>query len=138
MGFEYMFFDDAFRERFVEFAAVRGIASTVRKDKIAGYVVELPDGLDDAQLEAIDAEYESIMDAQMLLAESDEALVSHHAAGVTVTLADGTRRAIRIPPPIARRLFEHFTAEEVHEIATAIAQGVENPVDGPLCRKPSE
>ncbi|MHB1216431.1 MAG: hypothetical protein ACYCY9_15745 [Thiobacillus sp.] len=138
MGFEYMFFDDAFRERFVDFAAVRGIASTVRKDRIAGYVVELPDALDDAQLEAIDAEYESIMDAQMLLAESDEALVSHHAAGVTVTLADGTHRAIRIPPPIARRLFEHFTAGEVHEIATAIAQGVENPVDGPLCRKPSE
>jgi hypothetical protein len=53
-----------------------------------------------------------------------------------VTLADGTTRAIRIPPPIARRLFEHFTPEEVHGIATAIAESVENPIDGPLCRKP--
>lgn len=138
MGFEYMFFDETLRDRFVNFASARGIASTVRKDEIAGYVVELPDGLADALQEDIEAEYDAIMDEQMLLAESDEELVSHHAAGVMVTLADGTTRAVRIPPPIARRLFEHFTPDEIHEIATAIAQSVENPVDGPLCRKPSE
>jgi hypothetical protein len=137
MGFEYMFFDETLRDRFVDFASARGIASTVRKDEIAGYVVELPDGLADALQEDIEAEYDTIMDEQMLLAESDEELVSHHAAGVTVTLADGTTRAVRIPPPIARRLFEHFSPDEIHEIASAIAQSVENPVDGPLCRKPS-
>ena len=138
MDSEYMFFDEALRDRFMNFVAARGIASTVRKDEIAGFVVALPDGLDDALEEAIEAEYESIMDEQMLLAESDADLVSHAVAGVTVTLADGTTRSVRIPPPIARRLFEHFTPEEVHEIATAIAQSVENPIDGPLCRKPPE
>lgn len=136
MDSEYMFFDEALRDRFLRFVAARGIASTVRKDEIAGFVVALPDGLDDALEEEIEAEYETIMDEQMLLAESDEGLVSHAVAGVTVTLADGTTRPVRIPPPIARRLFEHFTAEEVHEIATAIAQSVENPIEGPLCRKP--
>lgn len=138
MGFEYMFFDAALRDRFVAFASERGIVSTVRKDRMEGYVVELPDGLADELQDALEDEYESIMDEQMLLAESDAELVSHHVAGVTVTLADGTTRAIRIPPPIARRLFEHFTPEEVHEIATAIAQSVENPIDGPICRKPSD
>lgn len=138
MGFEYMFFDEALRDRFVKFASLLGIASTVRQDEIAGFVVELPDALDDVQQEAVEEEYDSIMDEQMLLAESDDELVSHHVAGVTVTLADGTTRAVRIPPPIARRLFAHFTPDEIHEIVTAIAQSVENPVDGPLCRKPSE
>ena len=133
-----MFFNEALRDRFVAFAAAHGIASTTRQDEIAGHVVALPDGLSDELQDAFEAEYESIMDEQMRLAESDEELVSHHAAGVTVTLADGTTRAIRIPPPIARRLFEHFTPEEVHEIATAIAQSVENPIDGPICRKPSD
>ncbi|WP_296754434.1 hypothetical protein [Thiobacillus sp.] len=137
MGFEYMFFNEALRDRFVKFAARRGIASTMRPDTIAGFVVELPDGLAAEQQEAVEAEYESIMDEQMLLAEADDELVSHHVAGVAVTLADGTTRVVRIPPPVARRLFEHFTPDEVHEIASAIAQGVENPVDGPLCRKPS-
>ena len=137
MGFEFMFFNEALRDRFVDFAAARGVAATVRQDPITGFVVELPEGLDDAQEDAIDAEYESLMQEQALLAEMDEDLVSHQAAGITVTLADGTPRMIRIPPPIARRLFEHFTPEEVHEIATAIALSVETPVDGPLCRKPS-
>jgi hypothetical protein len=135
MGFEYMFFNEALRDRFVAFASERGIASTVRKDRIEGFVVELPDGLADELQDAVEAEYDSIMDEQMLLAESDEELVSHHVAGVTVTLADGTTRVVRIPPPIARRLFEHFTPGEVHEIASAIAQSVENPIDGPICRK---
>ena len=53
MGFEYMFFNEALRNRFVAFASERGIASTVRQDEIAGFVVELPDGLDDAQQEAV-------------------------------------------------------------------------------------
>lgn len=136
MSFEYMFFDEVVRDRFVDFASQRGIAGTVRKDEIAGFVIALPDGLSDEQQEAVDAEYESIMDEQMLLAESDAEMVTHHVFGVTVTLADGTSRDIRIPPPMARRLFEHFTFDEVHEVATIIAQGVENPVDGPLCRKP--
>ena len=136
MGFEYMFFDAALRDRFMAFASGHGIASTMRQDEIAGFVVVLPDGLADELQDAVDAEYESIMDEQMLLAESDAELVSHHAAGLTVTLADGTTRAIRIPPAIERRLLEHFTSDEVHEIATAIAQSVENPIDGPLCRKP--
>ena len=72
----------------------------------------------------------------MLLAESDAELVSHHAAGTTVTLTNGTTRAVRIPPPLARRLLEHFTSDEIHELVTAIARSVENPVGGPLCRKP--
>jgi hypothetical protein len=138
MGFEYMFFDEALRDRFVAFAAGRGIASTVRKDEIAGFVVTLPDELADDLQDALEAEYESIMEAQMLLAESDEELVSRHAAGLTVTLEDGTTRDLCIPPVIARRLLAHFTPDEVHEIATAIARSVANPVDGPLCRKPSD
>ena len=138
MGFEYMFFDEVLRDRFVAFASGHGITSTVRPDEIAGFVVELPDGLADDLQDAIEAEYDSIMDEQMLLAESDSDLVSHHATGITVALTDGTTRTIRIPPPIARHLFEHFTADEIHEIVTAIAQSMENPIDGPICRPPSD
>lgn len=135
MGFEYVFFDAALRDRFIAFASQLGIPSTVQPDNIAGFVVELPDGLDDAEQEAVDAEYEAIMDAQTLAAESDAELVSHHATAVTVRLGDGSTRSIRIPPPIARRLFEHFSAEEIHDIASAIAQALEAPTDLPLCRK---
>ncbi len=135
MGFEYVFFDEALRDRFVGFASSHGIASAVRRDGIEGFVVELPDGMADAMQESVDAEYDSLMDEQMLLAESDGDLVVKRVAGVTVALADGCSRVVRLPASVARRLFEHFTPEEVHEIVSAIAQSVANPVDGPLCRK---
>lgn len=86
MGFEYIFFNEALRDRFVAFASGHGIASTMRPDDIAGFIVELPEGLADERQGAIEAEYESIMDEQMLLAEADEELVSHHAVSVSVTL----------------------------------------------------
>lgn len=134
MGFEYMFFDEALRDRFVRFAAGHAIASAVRKDEIEGYVVALPDGLDDALQDAVDAEYESLMDEQMLLAEADGEMVGKRAASVTATLADGSTRSVRLPAPVARRLLEHFAPEEVHELVSAIAQSLEDPIDGPLCR----
>lgn len=136
MSFEYMFFNESLRGRFVALASVHGVASMTRQDEIEGFVVELPDELDDDLQEIFEAEYDALMGEQMLLAEADSELVSHHVAGVMVTLADGTTRAVRIPPPIARRLFEHFTPGEVHEIAQAIAESVENPVDRPICHKP--
>ena len=82
MGFEYIFFSEALRDRFLAFAAGHGIASTVRPDAIAGFVITLPEGLADDLQAAIESEYESIMDEQMLLAEADEELVSHHAVSV--------------------------------------------------------
>lgn len=136
MGFEYMFFNEVLRDRFIAFVAGHGVTSMMRQDPIAGFVVELPDGLADDLQDTIEGEYDTIMDEQMLLAEADEELVSHHAFGITVTLEDGTTRTVRIPPPIARRLLEHFTPDEVHEITTAIVQSAENPVDGPICHKP--
>jgi hypothetical protein len=61
MGFEYMFFNEALRDRFLAFAAGHGIAGTSRQDEIAGFVVGLPDGLADDLQATIEAEYESIM-----------------------------------------------------------------------------
>jgi hypothetical protein len=134
LGFEYVFFDEALRDRFVGFANSHGIASAVRRDEIEGFVVELPDGMADAMQESVDAEYDSLMDEQMLLAEADGEMVGKRAASVTATLADGSTRSVRLPAPVARRLLEHFAPEEVHEIVSAIAQSLEDPIDEPLCR----
>ncbi len=135
MNLEYMFFDETLRDRFVGFLAERGIASRARHDEIEGFVVELDGELADADVERIEAEYETLMDEQMILAESKEGWVSHRVAGVTVALDDGRSCMVRLPGALARRLLEHFTAEEVHDLVQAIARNVENPLEGPLCRK---
>lgn len=131
---DYIFFATELRDRFVAFLAARGIAATVSEDGMEGFVVAVADDLGDDIDEAIEAEYEALMDEQMALVEADEAEGARDLLGVDVTLPDGRPCTVRLPAAMARRLFEHFAAEEIHELVAAVAQSVANPVDGPLCR----
>lgn len=134
MANEYIFFDETLRDRFARFLADRGIASELRADKIEGFVVGLADDLTDELEDVVEAEYELLMDAQRDLVESTEGTEARKLMGVTITLADGETRLVRLPGVYARRLLEQFTIEEIHELVSAIAQDVASPVSGPICR----
>ncbi len=131
---DYIFFDEKLRDRFVGFIAERGIAGDVRPDPMEGFVVAVPDDLADDIENAIEGEYEALMDEQRRLVESTDKDGARDLMGVTVVRSDGQPRVVRLPAHYARRLFEHFSAEEIHELVSAIADSVEHPVDGPLCR----
>ncbi len=135
MSIEYVFFDAALRDRFVAFVAARGLAAGARENEIDGFLVELPEDIPDDLSDAIEAEYDALMKEQMVRAETDEDWATRQVMGVGVTLANGESRMVRIEGAMGRRLSEHFTPEEIHELVTAIAQSIENPLDGPLCRK---
>ena len=134
MATEYIFFDAALRDRFINFAAARGIESKVRSDPIADHVVMLPEHIDDEIADAIEAEYETLMDEQMALVDAEDGPEARNLLGVTVKLPDGRDCTVRLPAALARRLFGAFTPEEIHELVEAIAAGVANPVAGPICR----
>jgi hypothetical protein len=133
MTTEYILFDPALRDRFVAFAAERGVACGVRPDRIEGFVVELPDHLAADIEDEIEAEYEALMDEQRDIVDAaDDA--GRDLMGVTVTLADGRSLVVRLPSAYGRRLFDHFSAEEIHRLVSAIAQSALDPVEGPLCQ----
>lgn len=134
MATEYIFFDAALRDRFVQFAATHGIESSVRSDPIADHVVMLPDHLDDDVADALEAEYDTLMDEQMALTNGSDDDDARDLMGVGITLPDGKDCTVRLPAKLARRLFAEFSPEEIHELVEAIATSVANPVDGPLCR----
>jgi hypothetical protein len=131
---DYILFDAALRDRFVQFAMDRGIPFTLRPDAMGGDVVELPDDLADDIEEAVEAKYESLMEEQRALVEASEGESARNVVGVAITRRDGRPGVVRIPAEIARRLMQHFSTEEIHAFVAAIAEGVENPVEGPLCR----
>jgi hypothetical protein len=131
---EYIFFDAALRDRFTSFVAGLGIACGARPDAIAGFVVDLPDDLADALEAAIEAEYDALMDEQRELVEALEGDEARDLMGVDITLADGRTLTVRLPAQQARRLFEHFSSEEIHALVSAIADSVLDPIDGPICR----
>lgn len=135
MANEYIFFDATLSDRFVSFVAVHGIPSQVRPDAMEGFVVALADDLTDELEDAIEAEYLSLMEEQRDLVETEEGDNARALMAVAITLPDGQPGVMRIPARYARRLFAHFSVEEVHEMVGAIAQGMANPVAGPLCRK---
>ncbi len=132
---EYIFFDATLRDRFVSFVAGHGIPSQTQPDAVEGFLVALADDLADELEEAIEAEYATLMEEQRDLVEAADGDNSRALMAVAVTLPDGQPGVVRIPARYARRLFAHFSTEEVHELVGAIAQGLANPAAGPLCRK---
>ncbi|HEX8988063.1 MAG TPA: hypothetical protein VF816_08880 [Rhodocyclaceae bacterium] len=134
MATEFIFFDAALRDRFIQFAAKYGIASKVRSDPIADHVVVLPDLLPDDVCDALEAEYDELMDEQMSLTNADDDADARDLMGVGITLPDGTDCTVRLPAGLARRLFNEFSPEEIHALVEAIAASVANPVSGPICR----
>lgn len=138
MAYEYLFFDQELRERFLAFARELGVTGASRQDDMAGDVVELPDTLDETVLAAIDAEYERLFEQQSLLADADADWISLDAAGVTVTLADGTMRVVRVPSDMMRSWLAHFSPDEISAFASAIARGLERGGDGPVCCQPAD
>jgi len=135
MSIEYIFFNEALGKRFVQFVAEQGISGQMRQDEMDAFVVRLPEDLDEELSDAIEDEYDVLMREQMVLAETEEGWATRQVMGVDITRADGSRGVVRIEGAIGRRLSEHFTPEEIHELVSAIAESLENPVDGPLCRK---
>lgn len=131
---EYIFFAADLRDRFVAFAAAQGVAGTWRTDGMEGFVVALPDDLADAVEDAIEDEYDRLMDQQRERIEAEEGSAGRDLMGVAVTLPDGRPCTVRLPAAVARRLFEHFDAAEIQALVDAIAQSVANPMDGPICR----
>jgi hypothetical protein len=135
MSVEYVFFNEGLRDRFVEFVAAKGITSHVRNDEVEGFVVRLPEEVDEVTSDAIEDEYDALMHEQIMLAETDENWATRQVMGVEVRLANGESCMVRIDGPIGRRLSEHFSPEEIHDLVSSIAQSIENPAEGPLCRK---
>jgi hypothetical protein len=135
MNNEYIFFDEALRDRFIGFVSDHRISSQYRPDPIEGFVVELPVGLSEDLQAAIEVEYDALMDLQRDLLDADEDEDARDLMGVTVTLPDGQSCVVRLPAVYGRRLIEHFSVEEIHELVSVIAQNVANPATGPLCRK---
>ncbi len=136
MSFEYVFFNEGLRDRFVDFVSEKGIASQMRPDEVEGFVVRLPEEMTDEVSDAIEDQYDALMREQMVLAEADASWATRQVMGVEITLASGRRCLVRIEGAMGRRLSEHFAPHEIHELVATIARSVENPVDGPVCGKP--
>ena len=136
MSCEFILFDESLRDRFIEFAAALGIPVRMHADSMEGWIVEVPDELDDVHLNALETEYDELQSRQRELIFAEEGSQARDLMGVNIDLPGGEPCLVRLPAAYGRRLAEHFTFEEIRDLVTLIADGVLNPTSGPICHRP--
>jgi hypothetical protein len=60
---------------------------------------------------------------------------SRSVMAVTATLPSGESCVVPLTGKLGRRLYEHFTIEEVQALVTEIAVAVVNPSTTPICTR---
>lgn len=132
--FEYMFFDEELRQRFVAYARSRGVECALPSDDM-GLLAATPEDVDEGVSDELDVFYDELMEEQADRADATDGAATHQAAGVRVTLSDGRPCMVRLEPALANRLLAAFTLDEMQELVNAIARSVEAPEDAPLCKR---
>lgn len=130
---EYVFFDAGIRQKFLDFLTRHGVAG--RSNDSDGCIAEVPEDLDDELADAIDEQYELLLqETAALMEEGDDALETN-VAGVTFQLADGTACTVRLDPDLVARVLNCLSMEEFRDLVQVIAAGIENPDNRPLCHR---
>ncbi len=136
---DYSFFDDALQARFTTQLDAMGVTWSAKPDPMGGNTVRtVDDDLADEFIDTIESAYDALFDEQAELAETNDGWITKRVAGVQVTLADGRQRTIGLDPHLSNRLLEHFSADEVAELVSAIANSLSRDYDGPLCQFPGK
>ncbi len=131
---EYVFFDAVIRDRFVAFLQARGVeASLPEEADDEGFIVMVPDDLEEALADAIDEQYEQLLEETAAMADAADGDEARSAAGVRVLLSDETPCNVRIDPQLMARLLNCISLEELRDLVQEIAWQVEDPDDSPIC-----
>lgn len=132
--FEFMFFDHELRRQFIAFAHEQGVACHAVEDNM-GMIAAVPEDIPDAVSDALDTCYDELMEQQADLVDATDGAATHQAVGIRVTLRSGQPCMIRLEPKLANRLLSAFTLEEMQTLVQAIARNLENPDNGPACKR---
>ena len=131
---EYIFFDERPWRRFIDYLESQGL-SPESSSGDEGWLVALPEDLDDSLDERIEAYYDQMLEMNEALVAEAEGQAHVHSAGVSVTLADGRVVQAAVDPKLMRRLLEVISPQELGELVDAVADAIENPDERPFCQR---
>lgn len=130
--FEYIFFDAALRDKFVEYASNLGVKPVLRDDQM-GMIVEIPEDIEEVKENAIEQRYDELeFEQSQLLLEEEGGL--KRIAGFNFKLPDGQSRMVPLQADIASRLLATFTLEEIQTLFASVAGSALNPSEEHLCK----
>ncbi len=132
---EYIFFDERPWQKFIQFLEQRQLDHLPAREE-QGYLVRLPEDIDDARMDEIEAYYDEMLDMnEALFVEQADEAEHRHAAGISVNLSDGRTVQAEVDPALLNRLLQVVSIDELGRFVNAIADAVEHPDERSICRR---
>jgi hypothetical protein len=131
---EYIFFDERPWRRFIDYLESLGLTPQASSNE-EGWLAALPEDLDDALDEKIEAFYDQMLEMNESLVAEEEGQAHVHTAGINVTLADGRVVQAAVDPRLMQRLLTVISTDELGDLVNAIVDAVENPDERPFCQR---
>ena len=135
--FEYVFFNEALKGRFVVMLDEEAVAWT-SKTSDEGFSIFVSEDIDDHIEERLEAVYDELMDEQRRIVVGDEMDNDEgiHRVGVQFSDGDGVVGQIHLDPELVNRLLREISIEELQELVQVVAAQVMDGGAGALCRRP--
>jgi hypothetical protein len=131
---EYIFFDERPWRRFIDYLRSLGLEPEASSGD-DGWLVGLPEDLDDELDAKIEAYYDQMLELNESLVAESEGESHVHTAGINLSLSDGRVVQAAIDPKLMQRLLTVISPEELGELVNVIVDAVENPDDRPFCQR---
>ena len=131
---DYIFFNENLLDRYLAFLEERGISFDKRRDEM-GFVVSIPEDLENGLEDEADAFYEELLERQEEVMETEGDPLDKNVAAITVNLTDGRVVYAPVRPALLNKLLASISAQEVGELVHAIASAIENPDERPICKR---
>ena len=138
---EYLFFNESLAKRFALFCNEKGIETTIESEvSFSGddsYNVLLDDIDDEMLMDSVEANYNDLFfgeQAAEIEGNSNPGALAD-ACGVQVQLKSGQFTTVAIHPEIMNKLLSVLSIEELQSFLSQVAEDIENPKDGPICRR---
>lgn len=131
---EYVFFHQELADAFVERLVASAVPYQAKSDEL-GLVVAVPDDIDGALLDELDAFSEELLARSEQLLEAADEGTERQAAALSIRLGDGRTTDAVVRPELMNKLLNALSFEELNELVEAIVDSVEHPDDRPFCRR---
>lgn len=134
---DFIAFDEAFLSGFTDYLCAESVSFEVSEQGDGGVLVSIPEDLDEALLDRIEASYDAFLDrfaAQGDVSEGDEI----HLVGIQFTHQDGEVAQVRLAPELVNRLAESLSYPELQALVQEVASQVERRDNKRLCESQAE
>lgn len=132
---EFVFFHETPQGLFIDWLRERGLDPESSSEEEM-YEVRLPEDIDDALYEEVEAKYELFMEMnEEILKQENADQEGYHMAGIAVHLKDGNVSYADIDPKLLGRVMGAISAEEFATIVDAIVTAVESPQHRTYCQR---